>query len=81
MILVVVVLGTQLAGIASPTEAAGVGAFRCIVIFTFQRKFSWLKPWRACANTLKATWVGPLDDLRRQSLCCSLCCNEEATGT
>ncbi len=55
MVLVVVVLGTMFAGIASPTEAAGVGAFGSIVIVTLQRKFSWLKLYQACENTLKAT--------------------------
>ncbi len=55
MVLVVVVLGTMFAGIASPTEAAGVGAFGAILIVTLQRKFSWLKLYQACENTLKAT--------------------------
>ena len=55
MILVVLVLGIMFVGIASPTEAAGVGAFGSIVIVTLQRKFSWLKLYQACENTLKAT--------------------------
>ena len=55
MILVVIVLGIMFAGIASPTEAAGVGAFGSIVIVTLQRKFSWAKLYQACENTLKAT--------------------------
>jgi tripartite ATP-independent transporter DctM subunit len=55
MILVVLVLGIMFAGIASPTEAAGVGAFGSIVIVTLQRKFSWAKLYQACENTLKAT--------------------------
>jgi tripartite ATP-independent transporter DctM subunit len=55
MILVVLVLGIMFAGIASPTEAAGVGAFGSIVIVTLQRKFSWTKLYQACENTLKAT--------------------------
>jgi tripartite ATP-independent transporter DctM subunit len=55
MILVVLVLGIMFAGIASPTEAAGVGAFGSIVIVTLQRKFSWSKLYQACENTLKAT--------------------------
>ncbi|HZH84494.1 MAG TPA: TRAP transporter large permease subunit [Phototrophicaceae bacterium] len=55
MILVALVLGIMFAGIASPTEAAGVGAFGSIVIVTLQRKFSWAKLYQACENTLKAT--------------------------
>jgi tripartite ATP-independent transporter DctM subunit len=55
MALVVIVLGVMFAGIASPTEAAGVGAFGSIVIVTLQRKFSWAKLYEACENTLKAT--------------------------
>jgi len=55
MVLVVIVLGIMFAGIASPTEAAGVGAFGSIVIVTLQRKFSWAKLHQACENTLKAT--------------------------
>jgi tripartite ATP-independent transporter DctM subunit len=55
MLLVALVLGVMFVGIASPTEAAGVGAAGSIVIVTFQRKFSWLKLYQACENTLKAT--------------------------
>jgi tripartite ATP-independent transporter DctM subunit len=55
MVLVVLVLGIMLAGVASPTEAAGVGAFGSMVIVTLQRKFSWAKLYQACENTLKAT--------------------------
>ena len=55
MLLVVLVLGVMFAGIASPTEAAGVGAFGSIVIVTLQLKLSWVKLWQACESTLKAT--------------------------
>jgi tripartite ATP-independent transporter DctM subunit len=55
MILVMLVLGIMFVGIASPTEAAGVGAFGSIIIVTLQRKFSWRKLYQACENTLKAT--------------------------
>ncbi len=55
MILVVLVLGIMFAGIASPTEAAGVGASGSMLIVTLQRKFSWVKLYQACENTLKAT--------------------------
>ncbi len=39
-ILIVAVLGSIFAGIASPTEAAGVGAFGAIVLSIFRRKFT-----------------------------------------
>ncbi len=55
MTLVVIVLGIMFVGIASPTEAAGVGAFGSIVIVTLQRKFSWAKLYEASENTLRAT--------------------------
>lgn len=55
MILVVLVLGIMFAGIASPTEAAGVGASGSMLIVILQRKFSWVKLYQACENTLKAT--------------------------
>jgi tripartite ATP-independent transporter DctM subunit len=55
MALVVIVLGVMFVGIASPTEAAGVGAFGSIVIVTLQRKFSWAKLYEASENTLRAT--------------------------
>ena len=40
MILVVIVLGTVLFGIASPAEAAGVGAAGAVVITAFQRRLN-----------------------------------------
>jgi tripartite ATP-independent transporter DctM subunit len=55
MLLVVLVLGVMFVGIASPTEAAAVGAFGSIAIVTLQRKFSWVKLYQASENTLKAT--------------------------
>ena len=39
-ILIVAVLGSIFAGIASPTEAAGVGAFGAILLSIFRRKFT-----------------------------------------
>jgi len=55
MLLVALVLGIMFAGIAAPTEAAGVGAAGSILIVTLQRKFSWRKLFQASENTLKAT--------------------------
>lgn len=41
LLLVVIVLGSILAGIASPTEAAGIGAFGSIILAGFHRKWNW----------------------------------------
>ena len=41
MVLILSVLGVIFAGIASPTEAAAVGALGAIVLTMFQRKMSW----------------------------------------
>jgi tripartite ATP-independent transporter DctM subunit len=54
-ILVALVLGAMFAGIASPTEAAGVGAAGSLIIVVAQRKFSWRKLWESLEGTLKAT--------------------------
>ena len=55
MLLVALVLGIMFAGIAAPTEAAGVGAGGAILIVTLQRRFSWRKLREALDNTLRAT--------------------------
>jgi len=55
MILVALVLGTMFTGIASPTEAAGVGAAGAIVITAIQRRLTWTALIQACENTLRAT--------------------------
>lgn len=55
MILVALVLGTMFTGIASPTEAAGVGAAGAIVITAIQRRLTWRALIQACDNTLRAT--------------------------
>lgn len=41
MALIVAVLGSIFAGIASPTEAAAVGAFGAIILTVIEKKFSW----------------------------------------
>jgi len=40
LLLIVVVLGSIFAGIASPTEAAGIGAFGALILAWFQKKLS-----------------------------------------
>jgi tripartite ATP-independent transporter DctM subunit len=41
MALILAVMGTILAGIATPTEAAALGAFGALILAIFNRKFSW----------------------------------------
>lgn len=41
MALILAVMGTILAGIATPTEAAALGAFGALILAIFNKKFSW----------------------------------------
>ncbi len=41
MALILLVMGTILAGVATPTEAAGFGAFGALILAIINRKFSW----------------------------------------
>jgi tripartite ATP-independent transporter DctM subunit len=54
-ILIFLVLGTILIGIAAPTEAAGVGCAGAFVILAIQRKLKWKGVVEACENTLKSS--------------------------
>ena len=51
IILIVLVLGSIYMGVATPTEAAAVGAFGALLINIFQRQFSW----RMLQKCLKST--------------------------
>ncbi len=53
--LVVLVLGSIFLGIATPTEAAGVGALGAIVICGLHRKLTWQVVKESCSVTLKIT--------------------------
>ncbi|MDM8517396.1 TRAP transporter large permease subunit [Desulfobacterales bacterium HSG16] len=53
--LILAVMGTILAGVATPTEAAGLGAFGALVLAVFNRKMSWEVLRASCHNTLKTT--------------------------
>lgn len=53
--LVVIVLGSLFAGIASPTESAAVGAAGSIVIAAMHRRLDWAALKQACLDTLTAT--------------------------
>ena len=54
-ILIFLVLGTILIGVAAPTEAAGVGCAGAFVILAIQRKLKWKGIVEACENTLKSS--------------------------
>ncbi len=53
--LVASVLGAILAGIASPTEAAAVGAIGATVLSLLYREFSWSLLWQSLEKTLTVT--------------------------
>ncbi len=54
-LLVISVLGSMFAGIATPSEAAGVGAFGSIVCAIILRRFTWKKLKVACQKTLTSS--------------------------
>ncbi len=54
-IIIFLVLGTIFTGIASPTEAAGVGAFGAMVLTGLQRQLSWKGIVDASEKTLKSS--------------------------
>jgi tripartite ATP-independent transporter DctM subunit len=53
--LVVLVLGSIFMGMATPTEAAGVGALGSILICAIHRKLTWQVVMDSCTETLKIT--------------------------
>lgn len=55
MLLIVIVLGTILGGIATPTEAAGVGALGALLIALAKRQLNVLKLQQIVRDTLKIT--------------------------
>jgi tripartite ATP-independent transporter DctM subunit len=60
-LLVLMVLGSIFLGIATPTEAAGVGAFGAFLCCLIYRRFSWKIMVTSCRETLKissmALWI------------------------
>jgi tripartite ATP-independent transporter DctM subunit len=60
-VLVVTVLGAIFLGIATPTEAAGVGAFGAFLCCVIYRRFSWKILVTSCVETIKissmALWI------------------------
>jgi tripartite ATP-independent transporter DctM subunit len=55
VVLVVVVLGSILAGIATPTEAAGMGCAGSVLLALLYRKFSWKAVYEASWSTFLTT--------------------------
>src|SRR3990172_4028929 len=55
VVLIVMVLGSMFAGVATATEAAAVGAFATIAAALIQRRLSWRAMKDACGTTLKLT--------------------------
>ncbi|MBL4602246.1 MAG: TRAP transporter large permease subunit, partial [Emcibacteraceae bacterium] len=49
------VLGSIFAGIATPTEAAGVGAFGAIILAIIKKRMSLEKLWGMCDETIKTS--------------------------
>ena len=54
-LLVVIVLGTIFLGIATPTEAAGVGALGAVICCFINRSFNWKMIRESCLETMKIT--------------------------
>lgn len=54
-LLVIAVLGSIFTGIATPSEAAGVGAFGALLCVIFYRKFNWKVISSSSVETLKVT--------------------------
>lgn len=61
VLIVVAVLGSIFAGIATPSEAAGVGAFASLLSLFIYRRFSWKVLSNSCMETIKisgmALWI------------------------
>ncbi len=55
IILIVLVLGSIFAGVATPTESAAVGAFGSVILTMFYRTFSFKLIRYACVETVKIT--------------------------
>lgn len=55
VILIALVLGSIFAGIATPTEAAGVGAFGALLLAITKRKMNFNTLWRTCDHTINTS--------------------------
>jgi len=55
MLLIMMVLGSIFAGLTTPTEAAGLGAFGALVLAFVKKKMTWNKLWKMCDDTIKTS--------------------------
>lgn len=55
ILLIMMVLGSIFAGVATPTEAAGVGAFGAILLSLIKRKMTFEKLWQTCDETINTS--------------------------
>lgn len=55
VLLILSVLGSIFAGIATPTEAAGMGAFVAFLMMVFYGRFSWKALWQSIISTTTVT--------------------------
>ena len=53
--LITLVLGSIFAGLATPTEAAGVGAFGALLLSALKKRLSAKKLWEMCDETIKTS--------------------------
>jgi len=76
ILLIMAVMGTIFAGIATVTEAAGVGALGSILIAAVYRRLTWQRFKEACYGTLRVScmimWIINVDHNRSQMLHLSL---------
>ncbi len=55
VVLIVLVLGSIFAGFATPTEAAGVGAFGSLLLALSKNKMTFTRFWEMCDETIKTS--------------------------
>lgn len=55
VILIALVLGSIFAGLATPTEAAGVGAFGALLLAVIKRKMEFTTLWKTCDHTINTS--------------------------
>ena len=55
VILIIIVIGSIYAGIATPTEAAGVGAVGAFLIAGIQGRLTWARVWQAFTSTAQTS--------------------------
>jgi len=53
LVLIVLVLGSILAGVATPTESSSVGGIGAIILALLYRRFSWQMLWESSLETVK----------------------------